>query len=172
MLAKRFGNDGKATLPINSQQRNAVQAFLKEVDEVQKAGSQYLPVSEFLQQLEVNRASWNESLKQTKRQAKLDIIAKVNDVLSAYPENSVCLYGTGSHTAHLLSNIERIEVIRSVLTGNDEEVGKHLAGKVSEQLSAPYPKAIIISSDTYEESIYRRISHLKNEGSRTSKIVV
>jgi SAM-dependent methyltransferase len=127
--------------------------------------NQYKDVSTFLSELENNKGRYLQQLLSARNKQKTHIIEKLIASLMEYNESTVSLYGTGKHTEQLVAALPpsaraKIKNIISPDVSDDKTVRYGLPVTT---LTSPYSAAIVISSDTFQESIYRRIKHLKQE---------
>lgn len=97
---------------------------------------------------------------------------KVKRTLNQFPDKSVLIYGTGSHTELLCEYLETTPQIRGIVDRDISNVGKNMYGY--EILNLENEKnnisSIVISSLSYQEEIYRRIKYLEKYGIKIIKI--
>lgn len=88
----------------------------------------------------------------------------------------IAIYGTGNHTELLLHSLneKNKEKIIGLIDNNENNIGKYKYGFKIYDLFEIQDKidTIIISSDIYQEIIYDRIAHLKEEGIEIIKIYI
>ena len=138
--------------------------FVKRSDTQVSFTNQYPGVLDYLSSLEAQREAFARTLRRSKQQEKAQRYAWLNQLLAGREAGSVSLYGTGAHTEMLLQHIDEPEVVHSIITPSEAEAGNTFQDKPVELLQAPYPKTIVVSSNTFQESIWRRIKHLEKEG--------
>lgn len=105
---------------------------------------------------------------------KKNYFQKLKNKISQYNKNDIAVYGIGGHTKKLLDylNEEENKKILCLIDRDINNVGKSIYKKkiYSLQQVKNKVKAIIISSDIYQQTIYERITYLKDEGIDIIKI--
>lgn len=129
-------------------------------------GDEYDATKSFLCDLELNRELYKQKWRDLKSNKKEEALLLVNNKLSSFSEKSVCIFGTGQHTNKLLSKLNSKEKILGLLDGDQSKIGQEFfafkvldLNKIREEL-----KAIVISSDTFQDEIYYRLRELESEG--------
>lgn len=120
----------------------------------------------YLQDLEVNRQSYKALLQAKKHEERQKFIKLLDEKLASYPEQSIAIYGTGAHTAMLLEQLRHTNKIVGLLDHDKSKNGKiYFNFKVldSEIISSQI-KAVVISSDTFQDIIYQRLAPLQKQG--------
>ena len=142
-----------------------VQAVFKKSDNsVPCTDNQYPSIRAYLDDLESNRECY---VKQQSENAELAIRQRFSELdltLSAFPDKSVSLYGTGLHTKQLLSYITQAKKLINIISPDAAEHGNTMGNLPIIALEEQIPKAIVISSNSYQETIFRRINHLESSG--------
>jgi len=98
--------------------------------------------------------------------------AKLKKRLQKYPARSVAIYGTGNHTRLLLSFLGRNPRIYGLADNDPTKYGRTFLGYAIHDLNAIIDRieAVVISSDVFQETIYRRIKDLKRKNIAILKI--
>lgn len=100
--------------------------------------------------------------------------AQLRKRLEKYRNKEVAIYGTGGHTKILLDffNDEEKKKISGLIDRDTKRIEKEIFGQKVFSIEALTSsiKAIIISSDVYQQNIYERIAYLKEKGIEIIKI--
>lgn len=99
---------------------------------------------------------------------------QLREKIKKYAYNEIAIYGTGGHTEILLDffDDEEKKKIVGLIDKNSEKIGKKIFEYEIfsiENLNSSI-KAIIISSDVYQQTIYERIAYLREKGIEVIKI--
>jgi SAM-dependent methyltransferase len=128
--------------------------------------NQYDSIKTFLELLEGERESLNNGLQQKKVDKHSERIVKLEEYINRKGAKSIALYGTGQHTSALLNDLkdDTKTCIDCILTPRLDSQVKSIDGIEVTTLECVKPDVIIISSDSFQESIARRLEYLKNQG--------
>lgn len=127
--------------------------------------NQYHDVRAFLTDLENHKEHYLMQLLSERQTQKAHIIEKLITSLTQFSDRTVALYGTGKHTEQLVEALPSSALIKIkyIISPDESDKNTELYGLPIVNLTSPYPAAIVISSDTFQESIYRRIKHLEEK---------
>lgn len=128
--------------------------------------NQYGSIKTFLKQLEDDREPLKNKLHHKKSDEKLRLISKLDEYLREKSTKTIALYGTGQHTLMLLEglNASTKKYIDWILTPHSDSQEKQIEGIEVTTLDYTTPDIIIISSDSFQESIARRLEYLQKQG--------
>ncbi|MCX7748464.1 MAG: hypothetical protein N2645_16490 [Clostridia bacterium] len=100
-------------------------------------------------------------------------LIEITEKIKEFDKNSIAIYGTGNHTKILLPYIEKDQYkIIGLLDYDANKVGQNYYGFTVYNLNeiTDRIKAVIISSDVFQEVIYERIKILEAQGIKVIKI--
>lgn len=128
----------------------------------------YNDTKKYLIDLEKNRFNYREQYEKLiikeANEHKEKRFKIVKETIENYEDNTVVLYGIGNHTKILLDYIGDTNKILGLLDRNEDEIGEKYYGYEVLRLDKIINniKSIVISSDIYQEEIYKRIRYLEN----------
>lgn len=129
-------------------------------------------IIEYLTDLEINREHYRQQLALQKVAQRKFLFEQVGMQLNDYPDNSIYVYGTGQHTKILLEVIGPSKAIAGLLDADHTKTGANFFGLTVADLELVRPsiKAIVISSDLFQDIIYDRLKYLIEDGIQLIKI--
>lgn len=145
----------------------SIRAVFKQSDHATKSvANEYGSINTFLTHLERERDSLAKTLHHKKLEKWSKLILTLEEYISRKSTEVIALYGTGQHTSTLLSSLnENIKAfIDCVLTPDSSFQDKTIEGIKVTTLDRVQPNVIIISSDSFQESIARRLEYLEKRG--------
>ncbi|PHS59524.1 MAG: hypothetical protein COB03_02330 [Alteromonas sp.] len=142
-----------------------VQAVFKKDDHPATCNvNQYPSIRAYLDDLERKREYYARQQSENAELAIRQRFSNLDVKLSNFPDKSVSLYGTGQHTKQLLSYITQTIKVKNIISPNAKEHGNTMENLSIVALESSLPRAIVISSNSYQETILRRISYLESSG--------
>lgn len=123
-------------------------------------GTSGAEILQFLTDLEQHRDHYAAQLKARNQALRQQKIADTVAALQHYPSTSVAIYGNGGHTRLLLAQWSQRENLLGVIDPSGKTQDDYAPGVATlslEQALARGVKALVLSSDVWQEAMYQRL---------------